>query len=109
MGEISRLTVAAGFRRSHASMGAALTAVAASAEAGLASAVCMMKPSLRRGLATYGIRFAQLSPLVEYHGRRALFHMSPPVACREIEPELQGILAAIRSQIAGASLGRSAA
>jgi N-acyl-L-homoserine lactone synthetase len=114
VGEISRFTVTREFRqgagvRPHAVLGTALTAVAATAEAGLASAVCMMKPSLRLQLHSYGIRFAQLTPIVEYHGQRALFHMAPLATCREIQPELQGILAAIRSQFAAAGVRRPAA
>jgi N-acyl-L-homoserine lactone synthetase len=111
LGEISRLTVARGFRGGapSAALGASLTAVAASAEAGLASAVCMMKPSLRRQLRGYGIQFTQLTPLFDYHGRRALFHMAPLAVCRDIAPELQGILGAIGSQIAGAGVHRPAA
>ena len=110
IGEISRLTVAPGFRQGgvappggfqpNAVLGTALTAVAATAEAGLTSAVCMMKPRFERQLLTYGIRFTQLSPVVDYRGLRALFHMSPVAACLGVDPELQGVLGAMREQIA---------
>jgi len=112
LGEISRLTVARGFRQTagdhppqlqfhpHAVLGMALVAVAATAEAGLASAVCMMKPRLEMQLRTYGIHFRQVSQIVEFRGTRALFQMSPHATCLEVHPELQGILGAIRSRIA---------
>jgi len=113
LGEISRLTVAPGFRQAargpaqphfqpHAVLGIALTALAATTEAGLTSAVCMIKPRLEQQLLTYGIRFTQLSPVVNYRGRRALFHISPLATCHGVDPEFQGVLGAMRSQIAGA-------
>jgi N-acyl amino acid synthase of PEP-CTERM/exosortase system len=110
-GEISRLTVARGFRQAvralpdhphfhpHAVLGLALTAVAVTAEAGLDTAVSMMKPRLAAQLRTYGIHFAQLTDEVSYRGRRALFGMTPLVACREIDPDLQGVLGALRARI----------
>ena len=110
-GEISRLTVSHGFRQAvrefpdrprfhpHAVLGLALTAVAASAEAGLGTAVCMMKPRLAAQLRTYGIRFAQVTGEITHRGRRALFGMTPLATCREVDPELQGVLRALRAQI----------
>jgi N-acyl amino acid synthase of PEP-CTERM/exosortase system len=113
IGEISRLTVAPGFRQGGAAppggfqpnavLGMALTAVAATAAAGLASAVCMMKPRFERQLLAYGIRFTQLSAVVDYRGLRALFHMSPPAACVGVDPELQGVLGAIKAAVARGS------
>jgi N-acyl amino acid synthase of PEP-CTERM/exosortase system len=110
VGEISRLAVPHGFRRSvralpdrprhpHAVLGLALTAAAATAEAGLETAVCMMTSRLAVQLATYGMHFAQLTDEVGYRGRRALFGMTPLVTCREVDPELQGVLRALRAQI----------
>jgi N-acyl amino acid synthase of PEP-CTERM/exosortase system len=111
VGEISRLAVPYGYRqavpapserpgfRPHAVLGLALTALAATAEAGLDTAVCMMKPRLAVHLRTYGIRFAQLTDEISYRGRRALYAMVPLVTCREVDAELQGVLAALRAQI----------
>jgi hypothetical protein len=113
VGEISRLTVSRAFRQAvralpdrprfhpHAVLGLALTAVAATAEAGLDTAVSMMKPRLVVQLRTYGIHFAQLTDEVDHRGRRALFGMTPLATCREVDPELQGLLRALRAQIAG--------
>ena len=39
---------------------------------------------------------------VDYRGERALFQMSPRANCLGVDPELQGVLGAMRSQIAGA-------
>jgi N-acyl-L-homoserine lactone synthetase len=107
VGEISRLTVARGFRQAargrpdhpHAVLGLALTAVAATAEVGLGTAVCMMKPRLAVQLRTYGIHFTQLTDEISYRGRRALFGMTPRVTCREVDAELQGVLRALRAQV----------
>jgi len=107
VGEISRLTVARGFRQAasgvpdhpHAVLGLSLTAVAATAGIGLGTAVCMMKPRLAAQLRTYGIDFTQLTAETTHRGRRALFGMTPLVTCREVDPELQGVLRALRAQI----------
>jgi N-acyl amino acid synthase of PEP-CTERM/exosortase system len=107
VGEISRLTVARGFRQAvrgrpehpHAVLGLSLTAVAATTEAGLGTAVCMMKPRLAAQLRTYGIDFTQLTGEITHRGRRALFGMTPLVTCREVDAELQGVLRALRTQI----------
>ncbi|MEO6082090.1 MAG: PEP-CTERM/exosortase system-associated acyltransferase [Umezawaea sp.] len=103
IGEISRLAVAAPFRRGRhepsALLGTALIAVAATAHSGLGSAVCMMKPQLEQQLNTYGIRFTRLSGIVHHRGDRALFHVVPHITCRDVRPEFQGILTAIRSRL----------
>lgn len=104
-GEISRLTVAREFRRrpDHrppAMLHAALVALAAVAENGLADAVCVMEPRLAAQLCTFGIRLSRISGLVRHRGDRALFHLEPVRTCREVRPDLQGLLAEIRSRIA---------
>lgn len=103
IGEIPRLAVAAPFRRDRHEpstlLGAALIAVAATAHSGLGSAVCMMKPRLEQQFTTYGIRFTRLSGIVHHRGDRALFHIVPHITCRDVRPELRGILTAIRSRL----------
>jgi N-acyl-L-homoserine lactone synthetase len=107
LGEISRLTVAPAFRRRRpggvrelpAALGISLLALAATADAGLDSALCMMMPALHAQLGRYGIHLTQLSPLVDYHGGRALFHLAPERAALGIAPELRGMLATVREQV----------
>jgi N-acyl-L-homoserine lactone synthetase len=104
-GEISRLTVARDFRRRSdhrpsAMLHAALVALAAVLENGLADAVCVMEPRLAAQLNTFDIRLSKVSGLVRHRGDRALFHLDPVRTCHEIRPDLQGVLAAIRSRIA---------
>jgi N-acyl-L-homoserine lactone synthetase len=103
-GEISRLTVARDFRRrpDHrppAMLHAALVALAAVAESDLDDAVCVMEPRLAAQLNAVGIRLSTISGLVRHRGDRALFHLDPVLACREVRPDLQGVLATIRSQL----------
>jgi N-acyl-L-homoserine lactone synthetase len=103
-GEISRLTIAREFRRrpDHrppAVLHAALVALAAVVESELADAVCVMEPRLAAHLGTFGIRLSMVSALARHRGDRALFHLDPVRACREVRPDLRGLLASIRSRI----------
>jgi N-acyl amino acid synthase of PEP-CTERM/exosortase system len=103
--EISRLTVARAFRRrpDHhptAMVHAALVAVAAVVEHGLDDAVCLMEPRLAAQLDTFGIRLSRVSGLVRHRGDRALFHLDPVRARREVRADLREVLAAVRSRIA---------
>jgi N-acyl-L-homoserine lactone synthetase len=106
-GEISRLTIARDFRRrpEHrppAMCHAALIALAAVVENGLADAVCVMEPRLAAQLEIYGIRLSRVSGLVRHRGDRALFHLDPVRTCHEVRPDLREPLATIRSRIAAA-------
>jgi N-acyl-L-homoserine lactone synthetase len=106
--EISRLTVARDFRRrpDHrppAMLHAALVALAAVMESGLDDAVCVMEPRLAAQLNTFGFRLSRISGLVRHRGDRALFHLDPVRTCLDVRADLQGVLAAIRSQIAAAN------
>jgi N-acyl-L-homoserine lactone synthetase len=104
-GEISRLTVAREFRRrpDHrppAMIEVALVALAAVVETGLDDAVCVMEPRLAAHLNAVGIPLARISGLVRHRGERALFHLDPVRACREVRSDLRGELAAIRVRLA---------
>lgn len=106
-GEISRLTVAREFRRRtdhrpSAMLLAALTALAAVVESGMDDAVCVMEPRLAAQLSTVGVVLSRVSGLVHHRGDRALFHLDPIRTCLEIRPELEPVLATIRSRIAAA-------
>jgi N-acyl-L-homoserine lactone synthetase len=103
-GEISRLTVVREFRRRSdhrpsAMLHAALVAFASVVENGMDDAVCVMEPRLAAQLSAFGIRLSRVSGLVRHRGDRALFHLDPVRACRELRSELHGVLAVIRSQI----------
>jgi hypothetical protein len=78
---------------------AALVAFAGVVESGLTDAVCMMEPRLAAHLDTVGIRLSRVSGLARHRGDRALFHLDPARACRDLRPDLQGLLATIRSRI----------
>jgi N-acyl-L-homoserine lactone synthetase len=104
-GEISRLTIARDFRRrpDHrppAMLHAALVALAAVVANGMDDAVCVMEPRLAAQLTTFGIRLSRVSGLIDHRGDRALFHLDPVRTCREVRPDLRGVVAAIRSRIA---------
>jgi N-acyl-L-homoserine lactone synthetase len=103
--EISRLTIARGFRRrpEHrlpAMLHAALVALAAVVENGFDNSVCVMEPRLAAQLDTFGIRLSRASGMVQHRGDRALFHLDPVRTCREVRSDLLEVLAALRSRIA---------
>lgn len=111
-GEISRLTIARDFRRGSdhrpsAMLHAALVALAAVVATGLDDAVCVMEPRLAAQLNAFGIRLPRVSGLVRHRGDRALFHLDPVRTSREVRPDLQGVLAAIRSRLAAVSQERT--
>ncbi|HEY7199871.1 MAG TPA: GNAT family N-acyltransferase [Candidatus Dormibacteraeota bacterium] len=104
IGEISRLTVAAPFRRRDGQWPTAmlcltLAVVAAAARCELDYALCVTTPRLADEVRTYGIRLAQLSAPFDYHGPRALYCVAPAPACRDVRPELRTVLSSIQSRI----------
>jgi N-acyl-L-homoserine lactone synthetase len=99
VGEISRFTVAADHRHGPALVAAAFAGLVATDRAGLDSAVCLMSLGLQKRMRPLGIRFTQLTAVVDHHGRRALFDMCPQRTLSEIRPEYQGVLSSVRSRI----------
>lgn len=79
----------------HISLGLIAMLFAMSAERGITHWYAVMEPALARLLTRFGIRFAKVGPLVEYHGRR-----QPMMAClddllRDIERDRPDFLALI--------------
>lgn len=58
-------------------VGLYLSAAAVVMKAGVKQVFVMMEPRLARSLNFVGIKFTQIGPVVEYHGKRAPYHIDP--------------------------------
>ncbi len=59
----------------------------------------MMEPRLARHLARVGILFESAGELVDYHGVRAPFKISPDVFTENLKPHIRALFEAIRAQL----------
>lgn len=58
-------------------IGLYLAAAAVSINSGVKHNYVMMEPRLARSMRFIGIRFEQIGPIVDYHGKRAAYHITP--------------------------------
>lgn len=58
-------------------IGLYLAAAAVSVNSGVKHNYVMMEPRLARSMRFIGIRFEQIGPIVDYHGKRAAYHITP--------------------------------
>ena len=61
----------------------------------------MMEPRLARSLAFVGIKFTQIGPVVDYHGRRAPYHIDPRELANTLSPGFKRLFKNIRKQLQG--------
>lgn len=76
-------------------MGLYLTATAMTICEDLRYAYVMMEPRTARMLRRCGIRFTQISELVEYHGKRAAYVVKPNEVPEQLNPEARELLESI--------------
>lgn len=128
IGEISRLTVTARFRRrqsdhgstseamsgptapiipendrrvfSHIAVGLYLAGAAMGLQQGLSGVFVMMEPRLARHLSLYDIRFTSVGEVIEYHGRhRGPFYISREALLENLSPPLAELMNHICSEL----------
>lgn len=125
LGEISRVSVLAGFRRRAGEKNNAYGIVdtppdfkedemryfpyiavalyfgsaAIAIDKGLKYAVVMMEPRLARHLARFGICFMQLGEVIEYHGERAMFYIDYPTLFDHLKPEFEVFYRYVEAQL----------
>ena len=80
-------------------LGLYLAAAAVGLSNGLESVFAMMEPRLARHLAVAGIRFEQVSDLVDHHGPRAAFQITRQSLFGCIRPELRELLEVISADL----------
>lgn len=66
---------------------------------GLHDACAMMQPRLARLLMRFGIEFKQVAPMIDYHGRRAAFHVTVEDAVHGIQGEARELYEAVRATL----------
>jgi N-acyl amino acid synthase of PEP-CTERM/exosortase system len=65
-------------------IGLYLAAASVSINAGVKHNYVMMEPRLARSMRFIGIKFEQIGPTVDYHGKRAAFHITPEMLHRNL-------------------------
>ncbi len=63
-------------------------------------AFVMMEPRLARSLAFVGIKFHQIGPVIDYHGRRAPFYINKPMLFDGLSPGFKKLLNEIEKSLA---------
>ncbi len=81
-------------------LGLYLAAAAVGLSNGLESVFAMMEPRLARHLAVAGIKFEQVSDMVDHHGPRAAFQITRTGLFGCIRPELRELLELISADLA---------
>ena len=125
LGEVSRLTVVSSFRNRigernrpeqvvtkstrlrsgeqrrypHVAMGLYLAGAAAMLSSGLEGVFAMMEPKLARGVAAFGLKFRQVSDVVDYHGKRAAFYIQREEVLAGLPAEGRALLEMIQRDL----------
>jgi N-acyl amino acid synthase of PEP-CTERM/exosortase system len=76
-----------------------LAATAIVIEGGLDRAFTMMEPRLARHLRRFGIYFRQIGEIIDYHGKRGPFTLTPPDLLQTLDPRFCDLLAQICSEL----------
>ena len=59
----------------------------------------MMEPRLARSMSFVGIKFHQLGPVVDYHGKRAPYYINPYLLMENLSPGFKNLLQNIEGAI----------
>ena len=66
---------------------------------GIQHTYVMMEPRLARSMSFVGIKFEQLGPVVDYHGKRAPYYINPKLLVDNLTPGFKNMLNKIQSNI----------
>lgn len=59
----------------------------------------MMEPRLARSMGFVGIKFEQIGPVVEYHGKRAPYYINPRLFIKNLSPAFKTMLGSIEAKV----------
>lgn len=80
-------------------IGLYFAAAATAIEGNIAHAFVMMEPRLARSMSFVGIKFEQIGPVVDYHGKRAPYYINRELLLKNMKPGFAVMLDAIRDNI----------
>lgn len=80
-------------------IGLYFAAAATALESNIAHAYVMMEPRLARSMSFVGIKFEQIGPVVNYHGKRAPYYINKDLLTRGMRPGFASMLNSIRKNI----------
>ncbi|MCW8091303.1 PEP-CTERM/exosortase system-associated acyltransferase [Alteromonas sp. ASW11-130] len=80
-------------------VGLYFAAAATAIERDVQHAYVMMEPRLARSMSFVGIKFEQIGPVINYHGRRAPYYINQPLLQNSLKPNFAVMLHQIREQI----------
>ncbi len=81
-------------------VGLYLAAAATVINENIAHTYVMMEPRLARSMSFVGIKFEQLGPVVDYHGKRAPYYINPHLFLANLTPGFRVMFEHIASQLA---------
>lgn len=84
-------------------VGLYFAAAAMALESGIKHAYVMMEPRLARSMSFVGIRFEQIGPVVEYHGKRAPYYINQELLSKNLTPGFAKMLSDIRRKVSSLS------
>lgn len=68
-------------------------------ERGIKHCFVMMEPRLARSLRLVGIEFEQIGPVIDYHGKRAPYHVDPRTLVKTLPPGFVKLFTSIAQQL----------
>ncbi|QJR81997.1 PEP-CTERM/exosortase system-associated acyltransferase [Alteromonas pelagimontana] len=80
-------------------VGLYFAAAATALESNIEHAYVMMEPRLARSMSFVGIKFEQIGPVVDYHGRRAPYYINQDLLQKNLKPGFAKMLTTIRQSI----------
>lgn len=80
-------------------VGLYFTAASLVMQSGIKHAFVMMEPRLARSMGFVGIKFTQIGPVVDYHGRRAPYYINQELLFENLNPNFKLMLKDINEKI----------
>lgn len=66
---------------------------------GIEHVFVMMEPRLARSLKLVGIEFKQIGPVVNYHGKRAPYYITPDMLLKSLTPGFKALFTSVKSDL----------
>ncbi len=76
-----------------------LASAAIALDSGLKYVVVMMEPRLARLMSRFGICFAQIGNVMDYHGQRAMFYIDKQMLFDKLKPDLRELFEFVSEEI----------